>query len=190
MLKDRMASSFSSRHLLVVFVLCGAVDCKTRNDFGTHNHDHDSCGSCGASEPVAASAAVPLSGSVSVGEALSGRERVTIAALDSNPEQYHGKSVRLEGEVTAMCHHRRLWFAVKDEGDASGKYVRVLTGPRFLVPEGAMGRKVRTEGTIEILEVPEAEARHHAKDHKLGDPSAVQGPQKRIVLRATGAQFE
>lgn len=174
----------------MVLVLCGALGCKTRSDFGTHNHDDDSCGSCGSSEPVAASAAAPLSGNLSVGEALSGRERVTISALEATPEQYRGKSVRLEGEVTAMCHHRKLWFAVKDAGDASGKYVRVLTGPRFLVPDGAIGRKVRTEGTVEVIEVPEAEARHHAKDHKMGDPSAVRGPQKRIVLRATGAQFE
>ena len=126
-----------------------------------------------------------------VGSRLSGAPRVKVVDLMARPEEFAGKTVRLEGDVPAMCVHRRTWFGIQDPGDKSGVFLRVLATPAFLVPEGSIGKRARTEGTVEIIEVDAAAARHFAKMHGLGDPEAIQGEGKikSVVLRATGAEF-
>lgn len=125
-----------------------------------------------------------------VGAALAGTEVVRVKDLLEKPEAYAGKTVRLEGNVSAMCTHRRGWFAVVDDGDRTGAVVRVLTAPAFLVPDGSIGRKARTEGTVEVQEVPAAAARHYAQDHKVGDgPAEGAATIKQVVVRANGAEF-
>jgi hypothetical protein len=135
----------------------------------------------------------PASGQTvtAVGSRLSGAAQVKVVDLMARPDEFAGKTVRLEGDVPAMCVHRRTWFGIQDPGNKSGAFLRVLTAPAFLVPEGSIGKKARTEGTVEIIEVDAAAARHFARMHGLGDPEAIQGEGKikSVVLRATGAEF-
>jgi hypothetical protein len=114
---------------------------------------------------------------------------VTVAELLSNPSQYVGRSVRLEGDVVGMCHHRRAWFALRDPGATDQQYLRVVTAPAFLVPQGSMGSRATAEGKVDAVDVPAAMAKHYAADHKLGNADEVQGPVKQYILRATGAEF-
>jgi hypothetical protein len=112
---------------------------------------------------------------------------VSVKNLLAAPDRYAGQRIHLEGNVTGMCRHKRAWFALKDTGDASDAYVRVITAPSFLVPENSVGRQGRTEGLVEVVDVPAPAARHYADDHKLGDPAA---PVRRtVIIRATGAEF-
>jgi hypothetical protein len=85
--------------------------------------------------------------------------------------------------------HRRAWFALRDPGEASDAYVRVVTAPAFRVPEGSIGKLAHAEGKVELVEVPAEQARHYARKHGLGDGGTSAGPTKRIVVRATGAEF-
>jgi hypothetical protein len=124
-----------------------------------------------------------------VGEPLGSAQQVTVQHLIDNAERLAGTTVRIEGNVSAMCQHRRGWFAVQDRGDRSGQYVRVMAAPRFLVPQGAVGRRATTEGVVEFVTVPAAAARHFAEDYALGDADEVRGDTRAVVLRATGAEF-
>ena len=154
---------------------------------GTAPDPEGSCG-CAAGSPAPAAPGA-TEGELSVGEPFVGRERVSVAQLLSGAAEYQGKWVQVEGDVSAMCHHRRSWFALQDDGDRSGKFVRVLTAPGFLVPQGSVGRRARAEGRVEVIEVPAEAAKHYAKGHQLGDPDAVRGPERRVVIRASGAEF-
>jgi len=135
----------------------------------------------------------PASGQTvtAAGSRLSGAELVKVVDLMARPDEFAGKTVRLEGDVPAMCVHQRTWFGIQDPGNKSGVFLRVLTAPAFLVPEGSIGKKARTEGTVEIIEVDAAAAQHFARTHGLGDPEAIKGEGKikSVVLRATGAEF-
>jgi hypothetical protein len=122
-----------------------------------------------------------------VGAKLSGAAPVSVRELLDNPDAFAGKRVRLEGDVAAMCHHKRRWFAVQDPGDRSGQFVRVMAAPAFLVPPESIGKKARAEGTVEVIELPAATQQHLAREHDLGRERAE--PQKRVVLRATGAEI-
>ncbi|MGI5863457.1 MAG: DUF4920 domain-containing protein [Myxococcales bacterium] len=127
---------------------------------------------------------------LAAGARLTGAERVSIEDLMAKPERYAGKTVRVAGNISAMCHHKRGWFALQGEG-RGGEVVRVITTPAFRVPENAMGKQARAEGVVEIVAVPASDARHFAVDHKVGDPAAVKDdkPVKSVVIRATGAEF-
>jgi hypothetical protein len=132
----------------------------------------------------------PLTGATvtAVGGELKGAQAVGVSDLAKDPERFAGKTVQVRGDVTAMCTHRRAWFAVR-EHPSDAHFVRVVTAPSFLVPPHAVGRKARAEGRVDVIEVPERAARHYARDHQLGDPSEVRGSRKSVVIRATGAEF-
>jgi hypothetical protein len=123
------------------------------------------------------------------GQKLSGAKTVTVKELVENPDAFSGKTVRVEGNVNAMCHHRRGWFSVQDEGERGRIVVRVITTPAFLVPAGSIGKKARAEGKVEVIEVPESEAKHFATGHGIGEADEVRGPVKNVIVRATGAEF-
>ena len=118
-----------------------------------------------------------------VGRKLAGLVNVKVSELIAHPDRYAGKYVRVEGDVAAMCTHRRAWFSVQDEGDRSGAYVRVIAAPAFLVPEQAVGKKARAEGTVELVDVPGATAQHLSNQHGL-DGTQVG---KAVIIRASGA---
>ncbi len=124
-----------------------------------------------------------------IGAKLTGVEVVKIADLAARPEDFAGKTVRVEGDVLGMCQHKRAWFSMQDEGDRSGGFVRVITGPKFLVPAGSVGKKARAEGTVEVIEVPAGRAKYFAKSHNMGDPEKITGPVKRAIIRANGAEL-
>ncbi len=164
-------------------------------------HDQQHSGGCGDCDKEKGAGTAPADTVVTatdpetgkpmelIGAKLAGAALVKVADLAARPDEFVGKTVRVEGDVSAMCHHRRAWFAVQDEGDRSGGFVRVLTTPKFLVPAGSIGKKVRVEGTVEVVEVPAKQAKYFAKGHKMGDPDKIEGPVKRPVIRANGAEL-
>ena len=113
---------------------------------------------------------------------------VTTSELLAAPDKFAGKKVRVKGNVSAMCVHARAWFALAAD-DKSGQFVRVMTAPNFLVPQDSIGKNAETEGVVEVTEVDPNQAKHIAGEHKLGDPAAITGPVKQVVIRATGAAF-
>lgn len=124
-----------------------------------------------------------------VGQALAAAPVVTVKQLLEKPDEYTGKNVRIEGNVTAMCHHRRVWFTVQDPGDRTGSNVRVTAWPAFLTPSDAMGKQVRVEGSVLITQTSPTFARHLADSHKVGQPPTDGEPVKTVTLRASGAEF-
>jgi hypothetical protein len=147
-------------------------------------------GSSAVRGPATPNGATPSRGPRAVGAALTGARRVSVAELLAKPGDFVGQTVRLEGEVTAMCHHARAWFAVKDDGQTGTQYLRVQTKPAFSVPPGVIGKRARTEGRVALVQVPAAMAQHYASDHGLGDPKVVTGPVDAPTLIATGAEFD
>lgn len=122
------------------------------------------------------------------GAKLTDAPLIKVVDLLDNPDTHAGKLVAIEGNVAAMCHHRKLWFSVVD--DDSGRQVRVITSPAFLTPDGSIGRKVRVEGLVEKIQTPAARAKHIAKEHGTADPDKITGEvHHEGILRAKGARF-
>jgi hypothetical protein len=45
------------------------------------------------------------------------------------------------------------------------------------------------EGTVEVIEVKAAAAKHLAEGHNIGEEAEVTGPVQQVVIKATGADF-
>lgn len=169
---------------------CGEGTCEKRA--GEH---HDDCPSAdGPGAPGADTVRTgkdPKTGKTMsmVGQALTDAPVVTVKQLLEKPDDYAGKNVRIEGNVTAMCHHRRVWFTVQDPGDRTGSNVRVTAWPAFLTPSDAMGKQVRVEGAVMITQTSPTFARHLADSHQVGQPPTDDQAVKTVTLRASGAEF-
>lgn len=155
--------------------------------------ESEACSACGADGVALASDRIergtdPATGRAleRVGAPLGDAARVALPALLARPETFTGETIRVEGDVVAMCHHRRAWFALQEVGDRQGRTVRVIGAPAFLVPPDAVGRRARAEGVVELVDVPGRARAHLASDHGLQEPPP---PERVVVLRATGAEF-
>ena len=122
-----------------------------------------------------------------MGPALSG-EKVSLAAVLGDLDAYRGKTLLLEGNITAACVKRRDWFAIV-EGRGTGGPLRVMTEPAFRAPPESIGKRARVTGKLETILVPLAKARHMAKEHDLPMPTETEGDAKQTVLRATAAEI-
>ena len=133
----------------------------------------------------------PFMGQATVGEPVAESvELVNASDILSDPDQYAGRTVRITGQVKAYCAHRRAWFAIDVPG-ANPPYLRFLTAPAFLVPPGVMDAEVTAVGVVEVEETPQARMRHIEQEHELGSTAGSDAPgrAKRVVIRATGAEF-
>lgn len=113
---------------------------------------------------------------------------VKVSEILANPDKWTGKEVKILGNVSAMCNHRRGWFALAAEDD-SGKNLRIWAMPKFLVPAGTVGKKAVAQGVVEVREVEVKLVQHLAKEHKLDDTEQKEGKVKRVMIIGTGAEF-
>ena len=129
---------------------------------------------------VIAMAAVPaIAGdSVSYGDGVSLDEAVAIDVLLSNPNDYVGRKVRVDGVITAVCKKRGCWMQVTDADSGKGVRIKVEDGV-IVFPYTSMGREVQAEGIFEAIKLtPEQiEARTEAAhNHGEGATCDKDGP--------------
>ena len=87
-----------------------------------------------------------------------------IAELAASPDQFVGKTVRVDGVVDAVCENMGCWMQLKDA--TSGKTVRIKVDDGVIVfPVTAKGKKASAEGVFEKVDTA-AEAAHHAEMEK------------------------
>jgi hypothetical protein len=102
--------------------------------------------------------------------------QVTFADVLANPENYNGKIIKLEGNITEVCQTAGCWAMISD----GEKEVRVITQHKFLLPKNCAASNATVEGTFKIKEITEEQARHYndeAKNPKVKTED-ITGPQK------------
>ena len=123
----------------------------------------------------------------------------TVAAVTADPKAFLGKTIRVDGVVTAVCDKAGCWMELGD-GKADAKTAKTL---RMKVDDGvivfpmtAVGKKASAEGVFELISA-EAAAEHaehaHAEPAKdAAKPAAKPSAQEKADLpkyqvKATGA---
>lgn len=104
-----------------------------------------------------------------------------IKALYDKPQDFVGKTVRIDGVVTAVCTEMGCWMAMAEEA-ASKQTIRfkVDHGAGFTFPLKAKGMKASAQGVLEKIADPEG---HEAASE---DKTATEFG-KMYQLKATGA---
>ena len=139
---------------------------------------------------VAAAALLALTmapvGETKLGTGVSLKESTPIKALLDKPQDFVGKTIRVDGVATEICQHMGCWMAVAPEGSTAGGTVRLKVEDGVIVfPASAKGRKVSAEGVFEVVGKDE-ESKEAAGEHAKKDTKA----QKEYQLKATGAVIQ
>ena len=108
-----------------------------------------------------------------------------IAAIVKTPQDYVGKTVRIDGIATAVCEEMGCWMAVADSTrkDAPTIRLKVEHEGAIVFPMSAKGKQVSAEGTFEAIGGGDAHGKDAAEEHAKADPKAS----TQYQIKATGA---
>ncbi len=118
------------------------------------------------------------------GSGVSLTETTALATLIEQPSTFEGKTVRVEGVVTAVCDEMGCWLALAP-GTKSEKALLIQVDHGAVVfPMSAKGKRAAAQGTVERNgRHGQAAAKEHAEHKGEAEPEAVGGWQ----IKATGA---
>jgi hypothetical protein len=111
-------------------------------------------------------------------------EATPIAAIVKAPQDYLGKTVRVDGVATAVCQAMGCWMAVAESDKADAPTVRLKVdddGP-IKFPMSAKGKRVSAQGTFTAVG-DDAHGKEAAAEHGKADANASRTYQ----IAATGA---
>ena len=117
------------------------------------------------------------------GNGVTLKDATPIKAVLERPQEFVGRTIRVDGVATAVCTHMGCWMAIAPEGDEQAGTVRLKVEDGVIVfPVTAKGKKVSAEGMFELAGGDE-ESKEAAGEHAKHDAKA----QKQYQLKATGA---
>jgi hypothetical protein len=140
----------------------------------------------------------------SYGDGVTLDKALAIDVLLTNPNDYVGRKVRVDGVITAVCKKRGCWMQVTDPESGNGVRIKVEDGV-IVFPYTSMGREVKAEGIFEAIKLtPEqiearTEAAHNHGEGATCDKDGPKSPaagagcdlppidQYVYVIRGTGA---
>ena len=129
-------------------------------------------------------ASTVAAGETKLGAGVTLKHATEIPAIVAAPQDYAGKTIRVDGVATAVCTAMGCWMAVAAEGDPKGPVVRLKVEDGAIVfPVSAKGKKVAAEGVLEAIGGNDEHANEAAGEHAKQDARASAAYQ----IKATGA---
>lgn len=103
------------------------------------------------------------------GNGVTIEQAVAVETLLASPDDYLGKTIRVDGVITGVCKKRGCWMQVTDPDTGNGVRIKVDDGV-IVFPYEAMGKKASAEGVFEAIalspEQIEARAAQQAAEHQ------------------------
>jgi len=98
---------------------------------------------------------------------------VRVSDLMASPDSYVGKTVKIEGLVTAVCPKRGCWMELASDKEFQTVKVKVDDGV-MVFPLDAEGKEATAEGVFTRIDVP-------------ADPKSGKGPEVVYRIQGSGA---
>ena len=138
---------------------------------------------------VLAVAVAAAAGDEKFGKGVSLTEATTIKALYETPDKFVGKTIRIDGVVTAVCEEMGCWMALGETAKSETTVrLKVDHSSGIAFPIAAKGKNASAEGVFEKIGAGDKEANEAAAEHaahaKTTNPSDFG---KKFQLKATGA---
>jgi hypothetical protein len=103
-----------------------------------------------------------------------GQEKVVkVSELMARPDAYVGRTVKVEGLVTAVCPKRGCWMELASDKEFQTVKIKVDDGV-MIFPLDAKGKVATAEGVFTRIDVP-------------ADPKSGKGPEVVYRIQGTGA---
>lgn len=120
-----------------------------------------------------------------IGAGVTLTEATPIAAIVKAPQDYVGKTVRVDGVATAVCESMGCWMAVaeSDKKDAPTVRLKVEHEGAIKFPMSAKGKRVSAQGTFSAIGGDDEHGKEAASEHAKHDAKAS----KTYQITATGA---
>ncbi len=131
------------------------------------------------------------------GAGVSLAEATPIASVIDRPADFEGKTIRVEGTVTAVCTMMGCWMALAPSDQRAGSTLMIKVEEGVVVlPVSAKGRRAAAQGIVQRVG-GDAESREAASEHAAastgdghhaghGKPAAAAAA-TRGQIKATGA---
>jgi hypothetical protein len=125
------------------------------------------------------------------GREISLTEKTNISKILSQPEDYVGKTVLVEGEVLEVCSMAGCWMDIKSDAENQRVKIKVKDGD-IVFPVEAKGKNALVEGTVYKIELTKEEAvdyyEHIAAEQGTEfDAASVKGPVTLYQIKGIGA---
>jgi len=116
-------------------------------------------------------ATLVASGDQTYGAGVKAATPTAIAALYETPEKFLGKTVRIDGVVTAVCEEMGCWMAIAADGklDQTVRF-KVEDGKGVAFPVSARGKQASAEGVFEKIAKADTDANAAAHEHGTQTP--------------------
>ena len=110
-----------------------------------------------------------------------------IKDLYASPEKFVGKTVRIDGVVTAVCEEMGCWLAIgaADHPDQAVRFQAEHDG-KIVFPIALKGQKASAEGVFVKIGAGDHEAKEAAGEHAHSQPGAAEFGSK-YQFQVTGA---
>lgn len=127
------------------------------------------------------------------GKGVSLSTTTPVSSILGNPDEYIGKTVKIEGLIIEVCAKRGCWVYVA--GDRSDEKIQVkVTDGEIVFPMSATGRNGIVEGIVEEVKMSReqliAYQKHLAEEKgKPFDPASVKEGSRFIRVIGLGAEI-
>lgn len=120
------------------------------------------------------------------GKGVSLKEATSIKALYETPDKFVGKTIRIDGVVTAVCEEMGCWMALGDTASATNTVrLKVDHDAGIAFPIAAKGKAASAEGVFEKIAAGDKEGNEAAAEQ--GAKTKLPDFGKKYQLKATGA---
>lgn len=123
------------------------------------------------------------------GKGVSLGEATSIKAIYENPDKFVGKTIRVDGVVTAVCEEMGCWMALGEKADSENTVrLKVDHDANIAFPISAKGKNASAEGVFEKIGDKDKEAKEAAGEHAAHVKSQSGADfAKKYQLKAVGA---
>jgi hypothetical protein len=108
---------------------------------------------------------------VKYGDGVTIDKAVSVETLLAAPDDYLGKTVRVDGVITGVCKKRGCWMQVTDPETGSGVRIKVDDGV-IVFPYEAMGKKASAEGVFEAITLTPEQVQARAEQQAVENKNA------------------
>jgi hypothetical protein len=131
-------------------------------------------------------AAVSAFGDQTFGAGVKLSDTTAIKALYESPEKFIGKTIRIDGVVSAVCEEMGCWLALAtvEKPDQTVRF-KVDEGGGIVFPVSAKGKKASAEGVFQKIAATDKDAVEAAKEQTAKQPAAPAFTQT-YQVKATG----
>lgn len=138
-------------------------------------------------------AATLCAAEVKLGKPLTAKSPVPLSTLVAHADDYAGKTVQVQGKITAVCQMMGCWMELTND---AGQRIRIKVDDGVIVfPKDAAGKVAVAEGKFTKTELTRDQAVAQAKEEaeesgRKFDPARVKSGMTLYQIEGTGAVIQ